>query len=148
MTTCTHCGSPLRHRSDSDHGMFWAVMDRAYDNWPEREGLFQPTSKEHLYGWLLIEVGHSESIEIETKDYEVAKVFARGFFTLTRRKIHCMRVFETEKGMRITVPQSLSYAEAGKKKYEDVRAKVYELVEVILGVQIATLKREAQREAA
>ena len=127
--------------------MFWAIIDRAYQSWPE-DHEFKPTSKYHLYGWLLIEAGHCDSVEVETKDYGVAKIFAKAFFTLTQREIHCMRVFETEKGMRITVPQSLSYAEAGKKKYEGVRTNVYEIIEAILGVTVEELKREAQREAA
>ena len=149
VTTCTHCGSPERHRSDADHKMFHAVIQRVFENWPEHMAeKFKPTDAMHLYGWLLIEVEYMETAEVENKDHDAVVATVKAIYEITKRKIHCLRIFPTEKGYRIAIPKSLSYAEAGKKKYEEVRAKVYELVEVILGVPIATLKREAQKEAA
>ncbi len=147
---CADCGSTRlagRHRSDSDHGMFWAVVERAYENWPESAG-FQPSSKDHLYGWLLIEARHLESAEVESDDTDTVLAAGKAFFKLAGRKIHCVRMYRMEHGVRIVIPKSLSYRAADKRTFEDVRSKVYEIIEATLGVPIETLKKEAEREAA
>lgn len=148
MTTCSQCGSPLRHRSDSDHSMFWAIIDRAYQNWPH-DHEFEPLGRMHLYGWLLIEAGHHKPpIEIESRNKEFVASIVRAMFPAIKDKVHCIRFFPTAKGVRVLLPESLSYKAAGKHKYEDVRAKVYEIIEATLGVTVETLKKEADREAA
>ncbi len=138
--TCPNCGGPMKHRSEDDHEMFWAILHRAYENWPENHG-FKPDNKSHLYGWLLIEAGHKDCVEVETTDKSVAISVARAMFSVTKREIHCMRVFGTPTGVRICVPKSLSYKSAGKKQYEGVRSVVYEIIETALGVKVETLKR-------
>ncbi len=138
--TCPNCGGPMKHRSQADHGMFWAVMQRAFDNWPE-DHAFRPDSKEHLYGWILIEVGYRECTEVETNDKAIAIAVAKAIFSVTKREIHCMRVYGTATGVRVCVPQSGDYEHAGKKKYEAMRAAVYEVIEATLGCKIDELKR-------
>lgn len=131
----------MRHRSASDHGMYWAILQRAFDNWPVTHP-FRPTSKDHLHGWLLIESGHAQSVDVETENVDVAKAVAKGIFEVTRREIHAMRIFGLHAGgIRISVPQSMSYEEAGKRKYEQMRADVYEVIETVLGVKVEELKR-------
>ncbi len=131
----------MRHRSAADHRGFWHTMQRALDNWPEQHP-FRPNTKEHLVGWLLIEVGASECKDVDdisADDERAVKLVARAIFELSEREIHCMRIFPTETGIRICVPQSLKYQLAGKRKYEEARAKVYEYVETTLGVKIDQL---------
>lgn len=137
---CPNCGGPMKHRSGADHGMFWAVMQRAFENWPETHP-FRPESKEHLYGYILIEVGYSDCTEVETDDKSIAIAVAKAIYGVTKREIHCMRVFGTGTGVRVCVPQSGDYAHAGKKKYEAMRSAVYEVIENTLGVTIEELKR-------
>lgn len=126
-------------RSSKDHGLFWAIMDRAFDNWPA-DHPFQPDSKEHLYGWILIEVGYRECTEVETDDKAVAAAVAKAIFGVTKREIHCMRIYGTSAGVRVCVPQSGDYEHAGKKKFEAMRSAVYEYIEITLGVKIEQLK--------
>jgi len=120
--------------------MFWAIMQRAFENWPE-DHVFRPDSKEHLYGWILIEAGYSECTEVEAKDHAVALAVAKAIYGVTKREIHCMRIFGTSTGVRVCVPQSGDYAHAGKKKFEQMRSAVYEVIEATLGVSIDELKR-------
>lgn len=120
--------------------MYWAIMRRAFENWPI-DHRFQPNNEEHLHGWLLIEVGHKECVEVETHDVDVAKAVAKGIFHVAQRQIHCMRIYGAETGIRICVPGSLAYDEAGKKKYEAIRAAVYEVIEATLGCKVEELKR-------
>lgn len=125
--------------------MFWSIMHKAFDNWPD-EHPAKPNSVEHLVGWLLIEVGASTHADVETDDKEAALAIARAIFKITQRRIHCMRVFPLKPvGLRICVPDSLAYENAGKRKYEAVRSAVYEIVEMVLGTTIEQLKQVAQR---
>jgi hypothetical protein len=151
-THCGDCGSTNivgahQNRSDRDHNMFHAVIQRAYESWPET-AKFQPSSKDHLYGWLLIEAGHSESAEVESDDRNEIIRAGRAFFKLVDRSVHCRRMFGTPSGVRISVSKSLAKKAEEKRVFEDVRSKVYEIIESILGVPIETLKREAEKEAA
>jgi hypothetical protein len=131
----------MRHRSDKDHAMHRALIRKAFQNWPE-DHRFQPDDEDHLYGWLLIEAGAKACVEVESKDVDVAKAVARGIFEVTKRRIHCMRIFPAgDTGLRICVPDSLAYEEAGKRKFEETRRAVYEIIETTLGVKIETLKR-------
>jgi hypothetical protein len=148
--TCSECGGPKQHRSDIDHGMFWAIITRAFKNWPEQHE-FCPMDKYELYGWLLIEAEHCVSGLVEDKDTNAIRKSARTFLDLageSEHPIYYMRLVVARNGVKVTIPKSLSYKTAGKRKFEDVRSKIYEIIEVTLNVKIEDLKREARREAA
>ena len=129
--------------------MFWAVIKLAYDNWPNNHE-FEPLGRDHLYGWLLIEAGyiHEPPIEIESRNKDFVRDIIMAVFPAIKSKIHCIRFIPTAKGVRVLVPKSLDYKTAGKRQFEDVRSKVYQIIEDVLGVPVETLKREARREAA
>lgn len=131
----------MRHRSWRDHRMYWAMMRRAFDNWPKTHR-FKPTSPEHLHGWILIETGNDQSAEVETDNVDVAKAVAKAIYGLAEREVHCMRIFESGPGvLRISIPKPFNGADAGKRQYEMIRASVYEYIEHVLGVPIASIKR-------
>lgn len=148
---CGDCPyKPQQHRSDADHGMFWALVERAFQNWPEQHQ-FCPTDKNELYGWLLIEANYCVSGEVQDRDINAIRKSARVFMDLAGESdhpIYYMRLNPTTKGVKVTIPKSLSYKTAGKRQFQDVRAKVYEVIESVLQVPVETLKSEAKREAA
>ena len=150
---CPHCKQPWLHRSDADHGMFWAIVTKACKNWPETHpfkpnGLTDEDRVNNLYGWLLVEVGYVDVGDIES--HEAHNVNA-GLHTARRvvkgKKLHYWRLIETPTGWQLIVPKSLDYKTAGKRQFEDVRSKVYEIIETVLGTPIETLKREAKMAA-
>ena len=146
---CRECGAPKRQRSDIDHGMFWAVVERAFRNWPEAHE-FCPMDKYELYGWLLIRVDYCVSGEIHDRDINAIRKSARVFMELcgeSDHPIYYMDLKPTTNGVRVKIPKSLSYKSAGKRRFEDVRSKVYEIIELTLGVKIEELKREAKLAA-
>lgn len=144
---CEKCGAPDRQRGPADHRMLHAIVSLAYANWPETHS-FEPMGRDHLYGWLLIQAGHGQAIDIQSRKPEIITATIAAIFPAIKRRIHCIDVQPTAKGVRILISDSLSYKEAGKKKFEDVRSRVYDVIESVLGVPIETLKREAQRDAA
>lgn len=147
---CKLCGAPTRQRSDIDHRMFWAIVHRAFENWPEQHA-FCATDANELYGWLLVEAEHSVSGEIQDRDINAIRKSARTFLDLageSEHPIYYMRLTPTKKGVKVTIPKSLSYKTAGKRQFQDVRSRVYEIIESVLQTDVQTLKREARREAA
>jgi hypothetical protein len=125
--------------------MYWAVIRRALQNWPETHK-FQPRDECHLHGWLLIEAGYYTAAEIDVADDEekAAKAMARAIFSVTSREIHDMRLMRSGPGRwRVCVPDSLAYEAAGRAKYHEMRAAVYEIIVAALGIpSIEALKRE------
>jgi hypothetical protein len=124
--------------------MFWSIIHRAFENWPEQHA-FCPTDANELYGWLLVESGHCASGDVRDRDINAIRKSARTFFDLTgesEHPIYYMRLTPTRNGVRVTIPKSLSYKKVGKRQFEDVRSAVYSIIEAVLGVDIETLKRE------
>lgn len=146
---CRECGAPMRQRSDIDHRMFWAIVHRAFSNWPEQHP-FCPMDASELYGWLLIEAKHCVSGEIKETAINAIRKSARVFLDLageSEHPIYYMRLAPTKHGVKVTIPKSLSYKSVGKRQFEDVRSRVYEIIEVTLGVKVEDLKREAKLAA-
>lgn len=128
--------------------MLHAIVTLAYQNWPESH-TFEPMGRDHLYGWLLIEAGwHEDPIDIESRKPEIVTATVAAIFPAVKRTLHCIKVVPTSKGVRILIPKSLSYKTAGKRQFEDVRSKVYEVIESVLGVTVETLRQEARHGAA
>lgn len=148
MTTCAHCGSPLRHRSDTHHRLFFSVIQRAFENWPE-SAKFQPSDAEHLRSFLLIKAGHFDKLDLRCDNPDAISLedqLRAIIKTTSGDKPSLMHTYEW--GVRIFWPKSISYAAADRKIFNEVSAKVFEILEAQLGVNIETLKREAEREAA
>jgi hypothetical protein len=145
--TCPHCKQPWLHRSDADHRMLHAIVSLAYANWPEAHS-FEPMGRDHLYGWLLIQADHCTVVDIESRKPATIEATISAIFPAIKRRVHCIDVQPTAKGVRIRISDSLSYKEAGKRKFEDVRSKVYEIIEAVLGTNVEALKREARQERA
>jgi hypothetical protein len=125
--------------------MFWAVLKLAYENWPT-DHEFEPLGRDHLYGWLLTEVGyhHTPVPEIESRNPDFVREIVMSIYPALKSKVHCIRFIQTAKGVRVLIPKSLDYKTAGKRQFEDTRARVYEVIESVLGVPIETLKSEAR----
>lgn len=151
---CGDCPyKPQHQRSDADHGMFWAIIDAACKNWPEDHpfrptGVNQEDRKNNLYGWLLVEVGYVDVGDVESHEvYSLDKGLHAARRHVKGKKLHYWRLVETASGWQLITPRSLDKENAGKRRFEEVRSKVYELIEVVLGQPIETLKRGSRMAA-
>jgi hypothetical protein len=125
--------------------MLHAIVSLAYQNWPEDFDEFQPVGRDHLYGWLLVRAGYIEDpIDIKSRSKAFALSIVGEMIPLLKRRLHYIDISETAQGLRVIVPKSLDYKTAGKKKFEETRSKMYEILEAVLGVPVETLKREAK----
>ena len=60
--TCPYCS-----RSQDEHNFHFAAINAAFHHWPEWHP-FQPLSVEHLRGWLYVEAGYVNAIDIDDID--------------------------------------------------------------------------------
>lgn len=144
---CDKCGSPVRHRSDPHHRLFFSVVAKAFDSWPER-ATFQPTDAEHLRSYLLVKAGHYDKLDIRCDNPDAFSLEdqLRAILSTVANRPPLLHTYPW--GVRAFWPRSISYAAADRKIFNDVSSKVFEILEATLGVPIETLKREAEREAA
>ena len=150
MNPCPQCPfveSEHRSRSTPHHRLFFSVIARAFESWPESEK-FQPEDAEHLRSYLLIKAGHFTKLDLrcENPDAMSLEDQLRAIIRTISDKPPLMHSYEW--GVRIFWSKSMSYSAADRKTFNEVCDKVFEIISVTLGVTIETLKREARQEAA
>lgn len=146
MVICPTCGAPAKHRSDPEHKLLFAVIRRAAESWPRKlEGGTLDAQADYLRGWLEVEAGWSESVDIDGPEHVTVPVVraARSMMTGTTGYI---RMVQTETGVRVIRPRSINYRQVGKKEFGALAERIYQIIEVELGIKIADLKK--QKEAA
>lgn len=144
---CKHCGSPTRHRSDPHHRLLFAVIARAFESWPETER-FQPSDAEELRAYCLIKANHYRKIDLRCENPDAISLEdqVRAVLNSVADKPTIVHTFDW--GIRIYTAKSISYAELGRIEFNAVCDRVFEVISSKLGVDIATLKREAELEPA
>lgn len=146
---CKHCGSPARHRSDPHHRLLFAVIARAFENWPEGpDEKFRPADVEHLRAYLLIKAGHYNKIDLrcENPDAISLEQQIRGVLGAVAEKPTLVHTYPW--GIRIYLAKSISYSELGRAEFNTICERVFEVLSAKLRVDIKTLKREAELEPA
>lgn len=144
---CKHCGGPARHRSDPHHRLLFAVIARAFDNWPEDDN-FQPADAEHLRAYLLIKAGHYNKIDLRCENPDAISLEdqIRAVLSAVSEKPTLVHTYDW--GIRIFTPKSISYAELGRTEFNVICERVFEVLSAKLRVDISELKREAVLEPA
>jgi hypothetical protein len=147
MASCPNCGYVLdgHYRSTPDHNRFFALIESAYEHWPEAHR-FQPKSAEHLRGWLLCEANHCTreilQFEYEADDQTRAKILAFGevLFEACMRQAPRPRYLEwTFAGLEVRTPKSISHQKCGQKRFNEVRNAVEDVIVAETGVAIDDL---------
>lgn len=144
---CKHCGAPAKHRSDPHHRLLFAVIARAFDNWPEDEK-FQPEDAEHLRSFLLIKAGHFQKLDIRCDNPDAISLEdqLRTIIQNVADKPPLLHTYPW--GVRLYWPKSISYSELGRAEFNTICERVFEVLSAKLRVDIKDLKREAELEPA
>lgn len=146
---CKHCGNPTKHRSDPHHRLLFAVIARAFDNWPEGPGeKFKPSDPEHLSAYLLIKAGHYNKIDLRCENPNAISLEDQIRAVLGAVADKPTLVHTYPWGIRIFTPKSISYAELGRAEFNIICERVFEVLSAKLRVDIKDLKREAELEPA
>lgn len=133
---------PHEDRSPASHRHFFASINEAWSNLPERLALRFPTA-EHLRKYALIRCGYADKKEIvlpSDTDAERVGAFMRGLDTYA---------VITLNGPVVTVYTAQSQAESAmnRKLFGEAKRDVLEFLANMIGVEQQSLEAEASRNA-
>lgn len=121
------------------------IISAAYDQWPERDGLFQPMSFEHLRSWLICKAGH-EFRKVGTFDIS-------GFSEEQRSTLRAAVMGEhTHCGEHGDIlykiePKSMKFEKMKQREFGLLRDAICEVIEAEIGVPADKLLKEHERAA-
>lgn len=145
MKTCPHCGSSHGTRSSPDHRRLMGIIAAAYDQWPERKGLFQPMSAEHLRAWLICKAG---------PDFRTVATFDMTGFTPEQRALTAKAVAgeraivgQQDQWLYKIEPKSMKFEKMKQAEFSRLRDAICEVIEAEIGVPAERLLKERERAA-
>ena len=151
VQACPHCGCDLvKVRSPADHRRFFAILQKAFENWPEAHPEIQPSSVDHLRAYLLVTAGHHETSTIDLSwitqnaaenpslltlarlnvEATIAAALGRGDYVFTRARGDVVEVLR---------PKSIAWSQLDQRAFGPIREAVEALVENALGVTASDL---------
>lgn len=143
LKQCPYCNATLgKPRSLKAHRYFFALIQRAFENWPDDETAFQPDSLDHLRAWLLVKAKHRTIIAMEPGEEQVA--FLIRLLALTRASGGFAFPAEHNGQIVIATPKSISWSELDQPSFAPIAESVYRIIEDVLGTDLKTLKAQAK----
>jgi len=148
MRPCPTCGHLAASRSHKDHAFLFRVIGVAAQMWPETHP-FQPSGgsaserAENLRGWLLVEADWTDSTDIFVEDGDDPQTIVRVIRQarqLLEGSTRYMRMRQIHGGVRIIRPRSLDYATADKRQFQEVRRRIFEIVETTIGASVDAMR--------
>lgn len=137
----------MRQRSHPHHRLLFAVIQRAFENWPHSEK-FQPVDAEDLRAYLLVKAGHFKKLDLRCDNPDAISLEdqLRTIIQEVADKPPIIHTFDW--GCRLYWPGSIKYAAIGRQKFNEVCNSVFEIISTKLGVSVESLKKEAELEPA
>ncbi len=151
MSTCPHCGADAKSgRSSPDHRRFFALINAAFVHWPEGAE-FVPSESEHLRSWLLCKAGYCERTPVEYPAGDVSPHYTKLMAIACESALRASngRGFIRVHGDQIVVftPKSIAWDKLDQKQFNDIRDKVTDVIEDVLGVRAELLLTEHESAA-
>jgi len=128
----------LQHRSHSQHGLFFAAMALAFDNWPDGHP-FQPKDAEQLRYWLEIRAGWGSSLLL--RDPTTAVEYMSNYWRDN------MWAEQTEEGFVVHRAKSIAYSKMQKGDFVELVNRVDTVLQQEVGMSIADLKLSLMKDA-
>jgi hypothetical protein len=140
MSTCPHCGKGGKRRSIDQHRRFFAVIKRAFEQWPETHD-FQPDSAEHLRKWLQVKAGYRtvQEIDVRRTDNQSRKIIestlsaamkATGDYAWT--VVHGSRLY-------VVASRSIAFDKISHGEFCTLNNMVQEVIESETGIKVDQL---------
>ena len=133
-----------RPRRRKPHSMMFAVIARAFENWPEKHE-FSPENPEHLRAWLLVKAGYrsifGESMNRLSSPLSMVE-FVKA--AMSRQRSCGGYSFVTDYNGSIVqlVPHSIAFHQLDEDQIRPIRDAVYQLIEQHTGIPVVALKKE------
>ncbi len=139
MKTCATCPHEKKNRSIKDHRRLMGIIAAAYDQWPERAGLFQPMSFEHLRSWLICKAG-PEFRKVGTFDVTGFTEAQRNTLraAIMDERTHCG---EHENYIYKIEPKSMQFEKMKQGEFGRLRDAICEVIGAEIGVPADKLLR-------
>lgn len=145
MKECPHCGVVLtKGRSLPDHRRFFALVAKAFENWPEHHD-FQPENSEHLRSWLTCKAGYRESTPIHMPDMATDRM--RDLFRLSIEAAIAAAggvafVVPYRDVVAVVRPKSIAWDKIDQREFSKLRDAVSDVIEAETGIKVEDLMRE------
>ena len=137
--------SIVKPRSAPAHRMLFGVIAVAFDTWPEGHK-FKPESVEHLRSWCLIKAGHYNSFDIPAHNPTLAAVIVIKLVEQVKAADKTPIIWPMADFVRVFTPKSIAYSELSQSDFNKISEAVYVELEKALGVKLADLQRQAEKE--
>jgi hypothetical protein len=146
-TRCPSCGFEMgnsNRRSNPDHARYFALVHRAYHQWPEGHR-FQPLNGEHLRYWLQCAAGPDwrdvkfTFLPDEPATKELLVNTVRDILKDDQRKFPVVY----KEGLAVVTPKSISFSSMTQAEFGKLRDAVTDNIERELGCTVADLMQEA-----
>lgn len=142
---CKDCPNAGGNRSLQDHRRLMGIIAAAYDQWPERRGLFQPLSSEHLRSWLICKAGPG---------WRKVSTFDITGFSDEQRAVMSSAVMGAHTHCGITgdvlykiEPKSMKFANMNQAEFGKLRDAICEVIAAEIGVPAEQLLKEREKAA-
>jgi hypothetical protein len=143
---CPCCGQEKPSpRNQARHNLFFAILPKAFENWPTTYEEFQPMSTEHLRKWLIYKAGWCTMRELAIDGpHKPIVVAALQFFVASGNQEVFFKT--TSKSVREYRPKSIAWSKCKEAEFRKILDASAEIIESIIGVPIEALKRQSQEE--
>lgn len=134
--------APFEERSGNSHSHYFAALNEAFKNLPEIYADKHPTM-EHLRKWCLIKSGFREERSIACASAEEAERIAAFIKPIDDFAV----VLVHESSVTVYTAQSQSKRAMGKAKFQASKQAVLDVLAIMLGTDVGTLKNNANKAA-
>lgn len=118
----------------------------AFHHWPERHP-FQPKDEEHLRAWLLIEVKHTDELDVtDLTEGNPAVIASVGKFFCNGRSD--FRLANRDNRMVVKRPRTLQKEVIGVEEYRKVAQAVYEIIAIETSLTVEDYKEQRRQQNA
>lgn len=133
-----------RRRSSPHHRLFFAAIQAAFDNWPERHPE-QFEKAEELRGWLLCKAGYSNKIKLELGHPDYASKCAEMFsFFIKEAFGHRCIFFKSHKNFLVGfVPESIAWDKMDQSEFTELSQKVSDVLKTEINMSLEDFKQAA-----
>jgi hypothetical protein len=139
---CKCCGQEIPSpRNAERHKLFFAILPKAFSNWPTGYEEFQPMSTEHLRKWLIYKSGWCTMRELAIEGPNKRIVVAALKFFLESGNQETFYT-TTSKSVREYRPKSIAWNKCKESDFKTVLDRSFEIIESIIGMPIEQLKKE------
>ena len=145
---CPHCGKVIvKARSSPDHRRFFAVIHRAFEQWPEAHPTFVPESAEQLRAWLLCKAGFREATPIMLPDdatEHMRDLFRLAIEASVRAAGGYAWVVPYQNGAAVVRAKSIAWTRVGQSEFNAIRSAVEDVIAAEIGVTAEALLKHGE----